>query len=517
MNQYQGNPFAHVGNIVSGLDFIGRHNDLEAIKGRVIPPLSEGGSMVIVGIRRIGKSSLAYQSLIEQKQALLQRKLLPIWIYLPDYQQPEIFFRDLVVLCKKELEDFEWDNDTIRAAANKALKKNLAWTEHIKRVKRFFSKVHESGIGVIFILDEFDHARTLFNNALSYIHAIRDLSIYPDYRVRWVVISRRPIDNIESKTPISTLSGIFIDRCLGMWNEEDLQAFFQRFTEVSLDIIPAHKKIIDRCCGRHPYLLEMLGYHLVEMYGDQKGEIDVTVAFQQAEQKFIRYYDNIVDLLNEGDDKKYDKLLQILFGPIYGIEQTDVDDMIAYGLIKPNPEWGPDQDNGTAAYMAFSHHFQDYLRPKVRWVNLWPLLGETEQAVRRVIHLVLAKKYSQDEYDERCLTKMEADHSKLKDLFDLCRERQKKEKGGLIPSQDLLDYTYPRDLFSLIFAEWNLFQPIFGKQKQKDRKYWNDCAELLTKIRNPLAHHRLNSIPTFLYPEAKRYCEEILAITRTIE
>ena len=92
------------------------------------------------------------------------------------------------------------------------------------------------------------------------------------------------------------------------------------------------------------------------------------------------------------------------------------------------------------------------------------------------------------------------------------------DKYGLAPSQDLLDYTYPRDLFSFIFAEWDdLFKPIFGKHQKKNKEYWNTHAEKLTKIRNPLAHHRIESLSVLLYTEAESICNEIIAIAKTVE
>lgn len=528
MNLYLANPFTEFGKMVSGSSFIGRQEDLKAIESRVIHPLDKGGSLAIVGLPRIGKSSLVYQALIEPKLELYKRKLVPIRINLGLYKYPESFFPDLVFFCKEVLEELQWENDIMRVSANKALKKDLEWTERINRIERFFTKVHQAGIRVIFVLDEFDHARTLFSNSTEAIQFIRDLAYSPEYGISWVVTSRRPIDDIEAKTAISTLAGILPCHYLSVFNEkEDLPAYFDRFAKAGLTITEEHKEVIDSYCGRHPYLLAMLGYHLVNMYAHRPVDIDVKAAFQKVEQQFVVHYDDLIKKLREDDDKRFKKLLQILFGPIYGLKQTDINEMINYGLIRPNPA-AASEGNGTVAsdqnnvpaYIAFSHHFQEYLRVHMQWGDLWPLLGETEKALRRVIRLKLPEKYGNgtSEYGEHCLDAMRQARPKLTGVFQQCEKNRNEDKNGLAPSTDLLDYTYPRDLFSIIFAEWDdLFKSIFGKHQKKNKDYWNTNAEKLTKIRNPLAHHRIETLSTLLYSEAERICNEIIAIVKTVE
>jgi hypothetical protein len=71
----------------------------------------------------------------------------------------------------------------------------------------------------------------------------------------------------------------------------------------------------------------------------------------------------------------------------------------------------------------------------------------------------------------------------------------------------LLDFTYPRDLFDIIFAEWTIFKNVIGK----DKNYWNQRAQLLSKIRNPLAHNRDQLLHDYERDTAEGYCKEILA------
>jgi hypothetical protein len=65
---------------------------------------------------------------------------------------------------------------------------------------------------------------------------------------------------------------------------------------------------------------------------------------------------------------------------------------------------------------------------------------------------------------------------------------------------------YPRGLFDIIFAEWSVFRDVFGK----DKNYWDQRAQLLSKVRNPLAHNRDMALYDYERRIAEGYCGEIL-------
>ena len=59
------NPFADYGSIVRGDRFVGRKKELNTIKQRVLGP--NYGNLAIMGLPRIGKSSLAWEGILERK------------------------------------------------------------------------------------------------------------------------------------------------------------------------------------------------------------------------------------------------------------------------------------------------------------------------------------------------------------------------------------------------------------------------------------------------------------------
>jgi len=113
-------------------------------------------------------------------------------------------------------------------------------------------------------------------------------------------------------------------------------------------------------------------------------------------------------------------------------------------------------------------------------------------------------------YGEQWISTLEKTRPNLKQIFDRCREAQQKEikSFGNRASRNLIDFAYPKDLFAIIFAEWNAFKTVFGK----DKGYWDQRAQLLSRVRTPLAHN----LDQVLYDHerliAEGYCKELLQI-----
>ena len=86
--------------------------------------------------------------------------------------------------------------------------------------------------------------------------------------------------------------------------------------------------------------------------------------------------------------------------------------------------------------------------------DLWPLLRATEKALRNVITTTMTKAYGNN-----WIESLEKARPNLKKIFEECRNAQQKEEKsfGERASQNLIDFTYPADLFAIICAKglWN--------------------------------------------------------------
>jgi len=491
-NEFE-NPFAGYGPIVSGDRFIGRQKDFKVIDSRVLRP-RDPGNLAIVGEPRIGKSSLVWKAVMDRREEWVKKRLLPIWLNLASFDKSPMFFRALVTECYDKLEEQQWVTKPIELAKQRTLDDHLSWGEGYGRIQRFFEKVRQAEVQLLFILDEFDHARKLFKNDTSGFQGLRELSYRPEWRVTFIVTSRRTIKHIEMQTSaISTLDGIFHTHYLSMFEPADMKSYFKRLSATNFPVNEVSRKQIEDHAGGYPFLLEMLGFELVQrFYGSQ--EVNVEHSVRRLERSFLDHYDRLVELMEE--EGRFKKLLQILFGPVIDVKEAEVEDFLRYGLIKPTQE----------VYRAFSKHFHTYLKLVERSVDLWPLWRDTEVGLRRLITETML-----DKYGETWVGELEKNNSHLKEIFDRCRNDQKREidSFGSRASHNLLDFTYPKDLFHIINKEWKgTFKALFGHEPN----YWQQRSQFLVKIRNYLAHNRHQVLQEHERQIAEGYCKEILSI-----
>ncbi len=129
-----------------------------------------------------------------------------------------------------------------------------------------------------------------------------------------------------------------------------------------------------------------------------------------------------------------------------------------------------------------------------------------------MLRLLITKRMIET-YGDDWVAALEDKYPKLKkNIFDKCRERQAKEvkNFGNRATQNLIDLTYPVDLFDVIFADWGTFRDVLGK----DPGYWSSHKKLLGKVRTPVAHSRDELLTEYERLTAEGYCREILAVVR---
>jgi DNA-binding CsgD family transcriptional regulator len=339
------NPFANYGHIVSGSRFIGRQDYLQRIESRVIRP--PGGNLAIVGQRRVGKSSLAHQAVITRRDELLQQRILPIDMIVSTYDSPQQFFCNMVSICFRQLEDQGWAGRPIREAADEVKTRDI---EHFDfgLLKEFFDQIQIAHIRIIFVLDEFDAAARYFEGDNQFFDRLRDLS----YRgqTTLLILSYNPINVIERKANISsTLVGICDDKTLGMFEESEINDYFDRLTKAGISLTSSDRQQIMTHCGGHPFLHDKVAFELVEIFRHDK-QIQVGEALQRSEDVFMREFKHIIEHLR--DRGLLEPLMQALFTSPTKVKSAELKEIKRYGLI---------QESGSG-YRAFSNSFQEHLR-----------------------------------------------------------------------------------------------------------------------------------------------------------
>jgi hypothetical protein len=490
------NPFVAYGKMIEGKNFIGRQSFVRAIENRLTKTFGDDkGNMALIGYPRVGKSSIAAQSTLNIQSILQEQKKIPIWINVGLYESRNAFFLGLVTSVFYYFEDHDISINKLERAFESTQKENQSWSSLIVNVQRFFSLINNSGYSIIFILDEFDYARVLFKNDPNAFQGLRDLA-YRNFGVNYLTTSRRSIREIEvQSTAISTFDGILSKDYVSLYNADDIDEYYAKFEKIGLILSAEQKSQIQFYCGHHPYLLAVLGYEIVEDFKENL-DIDLSKNFNNVELNFIQHYEQLVELLKE--DRTFDKLLQILFGPILSVSDDDIKELKNYyGLIQ---EFNlPSDDKGLK---VFSAHFQEYLYSLGRNVDFWALWSNLELSLREVILRVMKAKHK-----DNWLNVLRSRHGSFFEKAEETRNNAREDNK----SENLLDYLDAQPIFEIVYnsKNWNDFKDIFGGEKVKNE--FVKKMELIIKIRNPYAHNRFKSINANSVKQAEIYCEDIQA------
>jgi hypothetical protein len=311
--------------------------------------------------------------------------------------------------------------------------------------------------------------------------------------VTWVTTSRRTIADIAVRSvEISTLDGVFENLFLQSFSRVELDPFFRRLESVGISLTAADEELLAEYSGFHPYLLDLIGFHLVQARLTDK-QANMRQVCEQTSPKLREHYARVASFLEE--EGNLSKMIQILLGPVYDVTNDDVDRLRQYGLLRQQGD----------RYQGYSKHFEDYLRIRARQIDLWPLWRETEQGMRGLVLHFLQERFGND-----WVSGLLRVRPKLQKLIDDCKDAQAREESnfGPLASSNLLDFTYPMDLFSLMGAEWAWFQTVL----KDDKALWAKRFEMLAKIRNPLAHNRVTAIREADHDQVTGICKHTLEL-----
>jgi hypothetical protein len=518
MSNQPENSFARPGKIAIGNSFIGRQAEIKALQARALPHDKDAaGNVAIVGLRSFGKTSLVYQAVMLQKQQLLARRFLPIWINVALYETSKDFFSALVSLCHDELLALHWATPELSEVEEKV---NSATEEAAagRYIQRYFRLLYETNIHALFILDEFDHARNIFVD-VEHWTVLRDLSYEPPKRVTFIALSSLPIAYIENvnfmaedqkrkKESVSSFYPTVEEIPLQQFSERDTSTYLQRLMLNGVAVTPEMATRISFYCGGHPYLLAMLGSALVEM-AQSTQSINVDLAARGLRSFYVQYTDTLVKFLRERN--LLGKLLQILVGPVIEIAQEEIDQLLRQEIIKENPHWRPGVNQ---AYIAFTDYFQQCLQPLIWKVDLVPWLSEAEQTVRQCITTQLQKHFT-----ARWLDELERTMPKL---CRISREREQQLAAirGSYETGERLNFLNISELFEIITSDayWECFQPIFqSKSSNKDQSHWSERAAFIAVLRVPLLYRSAHDIASAGLLEIRMFCSAVLELIQEYE
>ena len=489
------NPLSDYGNIITGDRFVGRRSEIADIQNRVLQ--ENYGNISIVGLPRIGKSSLVWKAIIEEKDKSANNNII-IRLNIGEISDSKDFFISLVNEVHYEIKEIS--NEVLSLQLENILcslkQENISSHEIRRNINRFFKKVKKNNFRLIFVLDEFDSIQRFFR--LEDFQFLREISINPDTRVALVTISRHTIQEIELENGfISTLAGIFSVLNLSTFNKEDFSEYWGMLERNGIETDNEFRNSIYYFTGSHPFLMDLFNYEIINHLLINP-LINVTNLLSSSSSNLklslMNNFDNIITILKE--EKILNKAFQILIGPVYNLDQKSIEKLIKFGFIIKSDDLN--------RFICFSTFFQEYLFVKQKEFDIWPLWNETEREVRELIKHFLYITYG-DKWEIEFLKKYK--NMKIS-LDNLQKQKQRNIKSfGDRASESLIDYTYPLDMFDIfISTDWHIYKDVFIGQK----KDWKEKFFILSKVRNPIAHSNSNFITEDDHNLAVGICNLIL-------
>jgi hypothetical protein len=504
------NPFNDFGSIVHGQRFVGRKEALNILSQRVLG--DSYGNLAIMGLPRIGKSSLAWQGVMTKKEELIDNKTIPIFFQSGISHTARSFFSQLVFRLHREM--LYYDDKKYEKYASPIVEdiKTIDDDSFALSIMEYYEIVKRLGFKVIYILDEFDSVQDIFN--VADFQLLRELSNNPDTKVCLVTCSRKTIQEIEAKNgAISNFYGTFKDLRLGMFDASDMNEYWERAR--SNDFSDSYKNAVEYYVGRHPYLLDLLNDYCIRMevfnFDDNANDVVSEIKLQLWNQ-----LKSIIDTLSH--EEIFDKAIQLILGPVYDVTKIDEEKLLKYEFIKVVDNLtkvnilgrlvGAQTIEGT--YVCFSDYFTQLLDQEfIANIDYWPLWTNTEKKIRELIKIYITETFSSD-----WETEIYAKYGSSKDWSDqfnlLKATRTKSIRLFPSASSNLIDYTLTRDMYNVFMAKaWNEW---FGNVFSGTRKEWAAKFNYLAEIRNPMAHNNREFISKEQITIAGNYCDEILRV-----
>lgn len=493
------NRFADYGRIVAADRFVGREPELTVIAERVTGP-ENPGCLALVGEPRIGKSNLAWHGVMTRREEFAKRKVVPIWLAVNTFRSGWLFFAGLVDRVSRALEQRDWLDPKALRLSQAIAQANSLDERAQADVVAFFEVVAARGFRIIAVLDEFDHARNLWSENNAGLQLLRDLAYNPESSLTLVTVSRRELGDIEMRCGLcSTFDGIFRAEFVTPFSHAASVSYFERAASLGADFSPDEREYVEAYTGGHPMFLDVFCFEASRSARAEQGPRRSAVDFAEAvEQHLVPLHAKVVELMR--DEGSLSRLLQVLFGPVFDVRQTDVNRFLRYGVIR---EVGD-------GYGSFCESFREHLRGIAHDVDVWPLWRETEVAIRTMVRTFLVEQYGQD-----WPRGLRAARPKLATSIDQWETARAKDVRRLGPraSCELLDYTYPGDLFAIIQSNWAWFsRPFVGPMPE-----WEHRFRVLASVRTPLAHNRAAGLVGGTVEEATGICRQILERLRAWE
>lgn len=491
------NPFSSVGSIISKSSFVGRNYELDTIKGRLFG--SNFGNLAIVGIPKIGKSSLMNYALVDNAEKLWnEKRFIVTWYTFKQRESTMHSSKDVFIRLVGEINHFLKKHreiellEELQDYTEVVLSADSVWSEFEQNLLYYFEEIVYAGIRVIFCIDEFDYSKDYLSE-IEY-ELLRELSYRNSNKIAIVTTSRRSIYDIEHYSGGgSNFYGTFENIYLKPFTEPEhtsLCSLVDGLTNEECD-----KLFITH--GGHPYISAIV----LNQYFRCN---DFPGALLKVNQDVLQYYQDLFYVL--GKDDLADKVDRLYCGYFEGVSEAQEDYIYnCYGIFVEDKD----------GYMIpYCKSFETILSHRYRenpFSLTWP---EAESSIRKAITYALTQEYG-DENISRWADEL-ADIQEIKACrLNKWRDQMQKEQWLFKhkASINIVDQLYPIDypVFFEIFWVRHL-KEIFSTYTLST---WVDNLTFIAnKVRNPEMHSRRNLLSNEDKNRAAIICKEIIECTK---
>lgn len=521
-------PFTSPSGEASGQWFIGRRdiirtlvNDLAQINERKI-------NYSIVGLPRIGKSSLI--KILVKNQELLSRcpRLTICYVSLDQCSDSSDMWSQIaraITLSLKQLMvgrelDFKGFIDELQyfdlTLDRKRSEMDYEYLSDLARCMK------GCDLNALIFIDEFDKFSEIADK--TSVGNLRTLLNGSEFGICAVTASRRELWRIESEVEkavdsnTSTLKGIFnLVVELKPFNKTEIEEYWQVTSQrLGHTISDAYMVAIKTYAGNHPLLLNKLNWQIWSAWANRAESAKPEYLWNGSVPDLDKYVNSIHDDFNFHIWKEIEKwnlhttLILHTWGPSFDINQDEKTELMKYGVIDETPclmPMGPQ-------YVAISLYFTEWMELRRYMLPFTDIWSVTERNMRTLIRHYCNSLYQGDEnkmidHINSNASKFEKgvkDGYKSKDRFDGMKIRRNQSLKKYPHMSDYVtDYSNPKDFPEIFFRrDWQWFGQVFGD----DWDMWKDKFDLIGDIRN-LKLHNNEGVPVDKINLAKKHCHKI--------
>ena len=521
---------ARKGTIVTGDDFIGRDYLVQDMIDYFYCS-ALGKNIAVNGLPRVGKTSLLRHS---ARESVAQEDFNPMTIIVYIDMGSEFLNRDIPfiyrTLATKILEKISTaqrghnilaDDDYAEIAEYE--NNHAKYGEARFHLEHLLQDVKRKGLIVRLVLDEFDHILTICSpgNTLNcemlngfYLFLRTIITDNENYSMKVALISRNKLSEIEPPGVESKLSGVCESLTLIPFKSKEMKKYWEYLRQWDDENIITEEYVddIERFAGHMPYWLDVAN---ATMLRGQSHDMDRDELEDEMFRVMRDEYHHVLKMMGDSrylnkemssDYQKKDslrsKLLQLMVGPRYNLNNSDVMLLIGYAVVKRSGQDG--------SYESLSKVFEDYLQFVPNETPVWDSIFMLEQKMRRLIKDVYIANYSGD-WEQDFSTKFGSN-----DKGFIARLKKDREKSmrlfGDGASSHLLDYLYMSDYFRYFIKDnWNsYFKKVFSAY-HGDINLLQQHMSFLCDVRNPLAHSNGAFLTKADIVRAEDYCNNICA------